>query len=135
MNKWWHFFFNLNDDETLPNWISRSKNTHLEQETEVNKREPTSKKETAPFSTNVQRGSEKNNLGFINCWICMLKHIQQGYGWEIWKSIEHRKDNISLFQDRSYLNFVQLLTPLVCKMKVKSKDEGLLNGPWFDIVV
>jgi hypothetical protein len=76
--------------------------------------------------------SEKNNLGFINCWICM-KHIQQGDGWEIWKSIEHRKDNISLFQDqdRSYLNFVQLLTPLVCKMKVKSKDEGLLNGPWW----
>jgi hypothetical protein len=64
-----------------------------------------------------------------------MKHVQQGDGWEIWKSIEHRKDNINLFQDRSYLNFVPLLTPLVCKMKVKSKDDGLLNGPWFDIVV
>jgi hypothetical protein len=44
-------------------------------------------------------------------------------------SIEHRKDNISLFKDRSYFKFVQLVTPLVCKMKLKSKDEGLLNGP------
>jgi hypothetical protein len=49
------------------NQISRRKSTHLEQERAVKKREPTSKKERAPLSTNVQRGSEKNNLGFINC--------------------------------------------------------------------
>jgi hypothetical protein len=68
------FFFHLKWWWNLAKWISRRKNTRLEQEREVKKREPTSKKETAPLGTNVQRGSEKNNLGFINCWICM-KHI------------------------------------------------------------